>query len=127
MFNNERTVACIYSDNPSLRDIDMDLVIEHPINRKRHVALISTLVAIAAAIWGAVASAQAVTIQENTVGSCSMQGTVDSNYSSFTGSGFATQMMPSGAASTGVSTYRPAASISWSFAVPTARTTGRAA
>ncbi|MBM0105003.1 glycosyl hydrolase 53 family protein [Steroidobacter sp. S1-65] len=49
----------------------------------------STLVAVSAALWGTVASAQAVTIQENTAGFCSVQGSVDSNHSGFTGSGFA--------------------------------------
>ena len=35
------------------------------------------------------AQAQSITIQENTLGFCGVQGTVDSNHSGFTGSGFA--------------------------------------
>jgi arabinogalactan endo-1,4-beta-galactosidase len=58
----------------------MELVREHPIRRKRHVALISTLVAETAAIWGAVASAQVVTIQENTLGFCSVQPVMSCEY-----------------------------------------------
>jgi lysophospholipase L1-like esterase len=49
------------------------------------------------ALWAVVAllgislsaRAQTVTLQENTVGFCGVQGTVDSNHSGFTGSGFA--------------------------------------
>jgi arabinogalactan endo-1,4-beta-galactosidase len=67
----------------------MEVVGQHLIHRKRHAALIYTLVAATAALWGAVASAQAVTIQENTLGFCRVQGTVDSNHGGFTGSGFA--------------------------------------
>jgi arabinogalactan endo-1,4-beta-galactosidase len=61
------------------------------IGRKRHLTLISTLVIMTAALWLASASAQAqdATIQENTLGFCGVQGTVDSNHSGFTGSGFA--------------------------------------
>jgi len=67
----------------------MELIRKHPFSRTRHLALIAPLVALAAALWGAAASAQVVTIQENTPGFCSVQGTVDSNHSGFTGSGFA--------------------------------------
>jgi arabinogalactan endo-1,4-beta-galactosidase len=66
-------------------------VMKHLIDRKRHLALISILVAITAGLWIEPASAQVggVTIQENTLGFCGVQGTVDSNHSGFTGSGFA--------------------------------------
>jgi arabinogalactan endo-1,4-beta-galactosidase len=67
----------------------MERVRKYLISRKRNFALISTLVAATAALWGATASAQAVTIQENTPGFCGVDGTVDSNHSGYTGSGFA--------------------------------------
>jgi arabinogalactan endo-1,4-beta-galactosidase len=85
----------------------MELVRKHLIDRKRHRALISTLVAVTAALWVASASAQVgVTIQENTLGFCGVQGTVDSNHSGFTGVGFANA---NNAAGTGVD---------WSVNVP---------
>jgi poly(3-hydroxybutyrate) depolymerase len=67
----------------------MELVRKHLIDRKRRLALISILVCATAALWGAAASAQVVTIEENTLGFCAVEGTVDSNHSGFTGSGFA--------------------------------------
>ena len=67
----------------------MERVRKHLIGRKRQLALICTLVAATAALWGTEASAQVVTIEENTLGFCAVEGTVDSNHSGFTGSGFA--------------------------------------
>lgn len=63
----------------------------HLIDPKHPFPFLSTLAAAAAALWIAAASAQAqsVTIQENTVGFCRVDGTLDSNHSGFTGSGFA--------------------------------------
>ncbi len=68
----------------------MELVRKHIFDRKRQLAL-STLVAVVTALWVAAAGAQVngVTIQENTLGFCGVQGTVDSNHSGFQGSGFA--------------------------------------
>jgi lysophospholipase L1-like esterase len=66
----------------------MEVVRTSRFDRKRQ--LISTLLAVTAALWVASASAQVgVTIQENTLGFCGVEGTVDSNQSGFTGSGFA--------------------------------------
>ncbi len=75
----------------------MELVRKHLFDRKRQ--LICALVAVSAALWVASANAQVggVTIQENTLGFCAVQGTVDSNQSGFTGSGFANSNNATGA------------------------------
>ncbi len=66
----------------------MELVRKRLFDRKRQ--LISTLVAVTAALWVSSAGAQVgATIQENTLGFCGVEGTVDSNQGGFTGSGFA--------------------------------------
>ena len=69
----------------------MELVRNGLPDRTRHLARISTLFAVTAALWGTAASAQVngVTIQENTLGFCAVDGTVDSNNTGFTGAGFA--------------------------------------
>ena len=67
----------------------MEPIRKHLDDRKRHLAFISILLAVTAAMWIAPASAQVVTIQENSLGFCGVEGTVDSNHSGFTGSGFA--------------------------------------
>jgi enterochelin esterase-like enzyme len=77
---------------------------KHLNDRKRHLAFVSILVT--AACWIAPASAQVVTIQENTVGFCGVEGTVDSNHSGFTGSGFANSNNATGAG------------VNWTVSVP---------
>jgi hypothetical protein len=60
-------------------------------NRKPHLAFLSTLVAVVATLWIASAGAQVngVTIQENSLGFCRVEGTVDSNHTGYSGAGFA--------------------------------------
>src|SRR5687768_7917846 len=82
--------ACVHTADPPQGNVVMKLVSKHVFNRKRHLARLSTLLAATAALWGATANAQVgVTIQENTVGFCAVEGTVDTNHTGFTGSGFA--------------------------------------
>src|SRR5688572_13100657 len=61
------------------------------VDRKWNLAYISTLLAGTAALWVPTANAQvgAATIQENTLGFCSVDGTIDSNHAGYTGTGFA--------------------------------------
>jgi hypothetical protein len=69
----------------------MKSVNERTWSRAGHRALVSTLAGVAAALWIATANAQVngVTIQENSVGFCAVEGTTDSNHTGFTGTGFA--------------------------------------
>jgi lysophospholipase L1-like esterase len=69
-------------------ELVMERLKKHFNDRGRHFTFLSVVVAVAA-FWIAPASAQVVAIQENTVGFCGVEGTVDSNNSGFTGSGFA--------------------------------------
>ena len=85
----------------------MELVRKHSFDRKRQLAFIATLVAITMGLWVAPASAQVVTIQENGPGFCGVEGTVDSNHSGFTGSGFANGNNAAGAG------------VNWNVNVPT--------
>src|SRR5687768_16449906 len=83
------TALCISDQRSITEEHSMELVRKHLIDRKRRLAVISILVCATAALWGAAASAQVVTIEENTLGFCGVEGSVDSNHSGFTGSGFA--------------------------------------
>ena len=69
----------------------MELVRTGLPDRARHLARASRLLAFTAALWGATASAQVngATIQENTLGFCAVEGTVDANHTGYTGAGFA--------------------------------------
>src|SRR5688500_9170649 len=69
----------------------MPSMMNQAVARRRPLALLSTLTALAAALWVSAANAQVggATIQENGLGFCRVEGTIDSNHTGYTGSGFA--------------------------------------
>jgi poly(3-hydroxybutyrate) depolymerase len=68
----------------------MPSMMKQAVDRRRPLALLSTLTALAA-LWVSAANAQVAgtTIQENGLGFCRVEGTIDSNHTGYTGSGFA--------------------------------------